>query len=96
MADMKKELQKAVKAFRDAQEKPSEYPKAMMTAQQMRRNTATVNCGRGDIGKERAERFINDPRFEAWCEIFQIKSVGLERIQEASYMLPQYQVRVFW
>jgi predicted outer membrane repeat protein len=45
MADMKKDFQKAVKAFRDGSKYHGEYPKAMMTAQQMRKGTATINGG---------------------------------------------------
>ena len=59
MADIKKDFQKAVKAYRDTLPKipqyystgelrgfinPS-YPKAMFTEQQARKGTATVNCG---------------------------------------------------
>lgn len=59
MADMKKDFQKAVKAYRDTLPKVTqyystgevrgvynpEYPKAMFTEQQARKCTATVNCG---------------------------------------------------
>lgn len=94
MADMKKELQKLVKAFRDGQEVPSEYPKAMMTAQQIAKGTATINCGRAEVGKNRAPKMVAFPPFIEWVEKFGIKSVEVEIAQEASYMKPQYQIRV--
>lgn len=94
MADMKKELQKVIKAFRDAQEEPSSYPKAMMTAQQMRNGTATINCGRTEIGMNRAHEILAFHPFTEWCEAFGVKTVNVEVAQEASYMLPQYQIRV--
>ena len=94
MADMKKELQKTVKAFRDAQETASDFPKAMMTAQQIRKGTATINCGRRETGKERAEKMIEYKPFIAWCEEFGAKIEGIEIMQEASYMAPQYQIRI--
>lgn len=94
MADMKKELQKLVKAFRDGQETPSEFPKAMMTAQQMRKGTATINCGRAERGETRAPLMKEYPPFIEWCEAFGIKTVEIEVAREASYMKPQYQIRV--
>ena len=91
---MKKDLQKVVKAFRDEQETPSEYPKAMMTAQQMSKGTATINCGRNENGKARSEKMIKYPPFLEWCKTFGVKATEIEVAREASYMLPQYQIRV--
>jgi len=94
MADMKKDFQKAVKAFRDGSKYHGEYPKAMMTAQQMRKGTATINCGRADFGKELAPQVLASEPFVAWCVAYNIKTVQVEIIKEASYMKPQYQIRV--
>lgn len=41
----KKQFQKTIKAIREELFAGNEYPKAMMTTQQMEKNTATVNCG---------------------------------------------------
>ena len=91
---MQKDFQKAIKAYRDSQEDASSYPKAMMTSQQMCKGTATVNCGRSEIGKNRAPKVMAFPPFVEWCETYWIKSIQIETVQEASYMLPQYQIRV--
>jgi hypothetical protein len=96
MADMKKDLQKAIKAFLNAQEKQSEYPKAMMTAQQMRKGTATINCGYDEIGKARAPHVIAFQPFIDWCVAYGIKTVEVESVS-GSYSLncgAQYQIRV--
>ena len=94
MADMKKELQKVIKAFRDEQKEASAYPKAMMTAQQMRKGTATINCGRSDCGNERSQKVLSYKPFIEWCDANGIKTCEVEIAQEASYMKPQYQIRV--
>ena len=107
MSDMKKDFQKAVKAYRDTLPDITHYfgggrteigrpelPKAMMTAQQMRKGTATINCGRGDYGKALAPKVVASEQFVAWCEAYGIKTVQIEIAKEASYMKPQYQIRV--
>ena len=94
MADMKKDFQKAVKAFRDGSEYHGEYPKAMMTKQQMYKGTATINCGRAEFGKELAPKVVASEAFVAWCVAYGIKTVQVEIAKEASYMKPQYQIRV--
>ena len=94
MADMKKDFQKAVKAFRDSTEYHGEYPKAMMTAYQMRLGTATINCGRAEFGQELAPKVLASEAFKAWCAAYGIKSAEIEIAREASYMKPQYQIRI--
>ena len=94
MADMKKDFQKAVKAFRDGSEYHGEYPKAMMTAQQMRKGTATINCGRAEFGEELAPKVLAFQGFVDWCVAYGVKTVQVEIAKEASYMKPQYQIRV--
>ena len=94
MADMKNDFQKAVKAFRDGSEYHGEYPKAMMTAQQIRKGTATINCGRAEFGKELAHKVLSHKDFVDWCMTYGIKTVDVEIAKEASYMKPQYQIRV--
>ena len=69
---MKKDFQKAIGAIR--KEMNSQYPKAMMTGQQMRKNTATVNCG----GEHRSEQYsvelacqvIDDKRFKEFLTTY--------------------------
>jgi len=106
MADMKKDFQKAVKMFRD--ELPDmfcidlqgrehavrrEYPKAMMTAQQERKKTATVNFGR-EGQKDNwtaAEAFMEHPAFVAWLEKYAILSARIETSNDHNV-----QIRVNW
>ena len=94
MDNMKKDFQKAVKAFRDGSDYHGEYPKAMMTSQQMRKGTATINCGRAEFGKELAPKVVAHKGFVDWCVAYGIKTVEIEIAKEASYMKPQYQIRV--
>lgn len=103
MANMKKDFQKVVKMFRDklpdvhyfdhwAKEDRTcrpEYPKAMLTAQQERNGTATVNFGRGDQAKANAETFQSYEPFTTWCESYGIKCLGIELNADN-----RYQVRV--
>ena len=93
MADMKKDLQKAIKAFRDAQDTPSEYPKAIMTAQQVCKGTATINCGLAEKGKNRAPQVVAFAPFVDWYMTYGIKAIEVE-VVESAYRLPQYQIRL--
>lgn len=71
LKNIKKNLQKTVKAIRDdinaTKDRPSDFPKAMMTNQQMEKNTATVNCGgewaNAKTSMERVNAVMNDARF---------------------------------
>ena len=69
MADLmktKKALQKTIKAMRKDGE---EFPKAMMTGQQMEKRTATVNCGgewRPKESRKRAENVLASDLFKAF------------------------------
>jgi hypothetical protein len=94
MDNMKKDFQKAVKTFRDGSDYHGEYPKAMMTAQQMYKRTATINCGRAEFGEELAPKVLAHKDFVDWCVAYGIKTVKVEIAKEASYMKPQYQIRV--
>ena len=94
MADMKKDFQKAVKMFREEHGYNGEYPKAMMTAQQMRKGTATINCGRAEFGQNLAPQVKEFAPFIEWCKTYGIKTADIEIAREASYMKPQYQIRV--
>ena len=104
--NMKKDFQNMVKAFRDtlpdvvwisqfgeSLHRP-EYPKAMMTEQQMRKGTATINCSYGKNAKERAEAIKTFPAFIAWCESYGIKSVTIETVNNPYGEVMQYQIRV--
>lgn len=73
---IKKDFQKVIKAIRDAKNKEcgtnSEFPKAMMTRQQIAKGTATVNCGgewckhSPEVARERADLVMKDERFTAF------------------------------
>ena len=86
---MKKDFQKAVKAFRDTlpdviwhlsggreELHRPEYPKAMMTSSQIRKGTATINCMTGHV-----DEMMNFPQFIAWCNEWGIKKVVAESIK---------------
>lgn len=63
---IKKNLQKTIKAIRKDGE---EFPKAMMTGQQMEKRTATVNCGgecRPKESRKRAENVLAADLFKAF------------------------------
>ena len=108
-SNMKKDFQKVVKMFRDDQPEETridyctkqeytvkaEYPKAMMTAQQERKGTATVNCDYGENGKKRAEEFVKFPPFITWCESYGIKKVITEQVIVWG-RYTQHQVRVYY
>ena len=72
MKDIKKELQKVIGKIR--KDTGDEYPKAMMTGQQMAKRTATVNCGGEWRNKETCARYADmvetDPRFLAFLAEF--------------------------
>lgn len=69
-AKMKKDFQKVVSGIRKAV--GDEFPKAMMTGQQMAKNTATVNCGGewkgGVYSRNLADKVLADPSFCAYLE----------------------------
>ena len=107
MENMKKDFQKVCKMYRDTlpdvpvyyscgvgkkMERPK-YPKAIMTAQQVRKGTATVNCDLGEGAKKTAEAFSKYPPFIEWCESYGIKTVKVEAARN-TFGLTQYQVRV--
>ncbi len=94
----KKEFQKTISSIRkDWREKRNtpraEYPKAMMTSQQMDNGTATVNCG-GDFcsfSKELAEYVMNDSRFQK----FLADAGAVAEVEKFwHYSCPAYQVRI--
>ena len=107
MDDMKKEFQKMVKAFRD--ELPDrtitnwrtgremtvrpEFPKAMMTGQQMSKKTATINFGREDEKDNwtAAAAFFDYPPFIAWLQKYGILGAGIETSSDHNV-----QIRVKW
>lgn len=102
LANMKKDLQKLVKRFRDAQPDMhstkwdgtpytyrSEYPKAMMTSQQMTNNTATINCGhsRSERSQNNARDLIAYPPFVEWVQKYNVKSVQVELNPDNCYQV---------
>lgn len=68
-AEIKKEFQKVIATIRKELNKAAgcafDYPKAMMTGQQMRKNTATVNCGHSFT---RRNQVLQHPAFMAFCK----------------------------
>lgn len=107
MTNMKKDFQKVVKMFRDDLPKvtqyystgevrkvaPQEYPKAMMTAQQERKGTATINFGNSNRVQNNVECFRNYEPFTVWCESYGIRTVTVEQVGNA-YGSMQTQIRV--
>ena len=93
---LKKDFQKAVKAYRDTlpnvrysmrsgevREERPEYPKAMLTARQGEKRTATVAFGCWEAGSEklqqRVDAFKQFKPFTDLCETYGIKVGGMER-----------------
>lgn len=77
MYDTKREFQKVIGKIRAdvrvEDELPrTEYPKAMMTGQQIEKMTATVNCGGEWVSASRsrqvARRVIRDERFQQFLQ----------------------------
>ena len=54
-----------------------EYPKAMMTAAQIKKNTMTVNFGY-KASVEKVDAFVSTQSFKDFCEQFHVKAVGVE------------------
>lgn len=106
-SNMKKDFQKVVKMFRENLPKVTqyystgevrkvaapEYPKAMMTAQQERKGTATINFGSGSKAHTNLESFRHYEPFTIWCESYGIKTVTVEQAGNA-YGSLQTQIRV--
>lgn len=87
--NLKKDLQKTVKKFRDALPDRTDwygrpyrpaYPKAMLTGQQMAKGTATINFGHNcETNHNALTDFVNTDEFKAFCEKHSIK-VGPKEI----------------
>ena len=92
----KKEFQKAVKAYRDTlpnatrlglaggtREVRPEYPKAMLTAKQAEKRTATVKLGQwgnySDKLNKRVEDLMAFIPFRDWCYQYGVTVCGVER-----------------
>lgn len=102
MNNMKNDFQKVVKMFRDNLPKVTEYystgevrkisspeyPKAMMTDQQMRKNTATINFGwNSEKALDKLETFKKYEPFVIWCESYKVKNIGVELNSDNRYQL---------
>ena len=98
---MKKDLQKIVKAYMDS--KPDiqdwrgnpcrdEYPKAMMTSQQMLKQTATINFGY-DKAAHQAElkEFRSSEAFQSFLKQYELTDAGQELNQDNNI-----QIRIRW
>lgn len=89
LANLKKDLQKTVKKFRDnlpartdwsGNLRRPEYPKAMLTGQQMAKGTATINFGYNcETNHTNLADFSTSSEFKAFCEKHSIK-VGNKEI----------------
>ena len=98
---MKKELQKIVKAYRDS--KPDaqdwrgnpcrdEYPKAMMTSQQMAKQTATINFGYDTAAhQEELAEFTGSEAFKSFMKQNGLIYAGKELNQDNNI-----QIRIRW
>lgn len=101
--EMKKDFAKVVKKIREAinQNKgtKSDYPKAMMTGQQIKNRTATVNCGEYSedsirmlaIARDKMDTVLTDPDFIEFIEKY--NAVALPQFVKASGY-SKYQVRI--
>jgi hypothetical protein len=88
MTNLKKDLQKTVKKFRDTlpdyidwlgSSRRPEYPKAMLTGQQAAKGTATINFGHNcEANHNKLTDFANSDEFKAFCEKHSIKVGGKE------------------
>lgn len=75
-ANIKKDFSKVIgtirKEIRAEQNSNTEFPKAMLTGQQAKNSTATVNCGGEwttlERSAERANRVMHDPRFQQFLK----------------------------
>ena len=74
MEEMKKELQKLCKKWREQTGKGS-YPKGILTEKQKELKTASINCGRSE---EKRDFVINSNEFKEFIDKFNIKSYGKE------------------
>lgn len=95
MEKTKKAFQRVIANIR--KETESEFPKAMMTSQQMNKCTATVNCGgerySTESSKELAERVLNDERFLTFLEKNKA-AAAVEAVSIGNKMA--YQVRILF
>lgn len=90
----KKELQKTIKMIRAARG-VGEYPKAMMTAAQENKRTATINCGGRSTAPtlQTAESVLADANFKALLQKYDA-SAYIEQTGTAAY--PYMQIRIEW
>ena len=95
-------MEKTKKAFQNViakirKETGDQFPKAMMTRQQMNKATATVNCGgefKGtESSKELAEKVLNDERFNEFLKKNEAAAL-VEAVNIAGKTV--YQVRVLF
>lgn len=95
MEKTKKAFQRVIANIR--KETGDQFPKAMMTSQQMNKCTATVNCGgefKGtESSKELAEKVLNDERFLTFLEKNKA-AAAVEAISISNKMV--YQVRILF
>lgn len=91
--DRKKDFQKVISKIR--KDLGYEYPKAMMTGQQIRKNTATVNCGgewlKSETNVEICDYVINDPRFISFLD----RNHATAHLEPTAYGAKKYlQIRI--
>ena len=89
---IKKEFQKTISAIR--KEMNDQFPKAMMTGQQMAKRTATVNCGgewrTEEYSLKMAKAVATDPRFI----VFLAECDANAKIEANSF--GGYQIRIYY
>ena len=100
--DIKKDFQKVVKAIRDdlnhITERKNEYPKAMMTGQQIKKRTTTINCGEYaglrlvQYANDLAFRILYDDLFENFCNAYGVVAY-IERITRGVYTTTQIRIK---
>lgn len=96
---LKKDFQKAVKAYRDTlpnvvytmgsgehRERRPEYPKAMLTARQAEKHTATVSFGDWANGSEKlAQRIADFKKFGPFVDLCNRYGIALGGVEQDSW-----------
>lgn len=86
----KKEFQKFVKKYRGEGE---EFPKAMMHGSQIRKRTATINCGRKN-SKELAKKIVSSSEFDSFIKGQNARHIVEKKSDDFYGQIEQ--IRIYW
>lgn len=87
----KKEFQKMVKSLRKEGE---EFPKAMMFGSQIRKRTATINCGKTSRSSDVVERILTSSEFDDFVKEQNVKHRVEKRLDSFDRVIEQ--IRIYW